>query len=78
MMETTQAAKIDVSFCLGCIKPLAKSQSVLIGIPVSTPNQDYDYVCVDLCSSCIEAQEYNKIKKTLRYWLMESITVKLS
>lgn len=71
------ALRLETDFCLGCISTYPSRQPVLIGIPVEAGEDSYECVCIDLCPSCTKAQDYNKIKKTLRYWLMESITVKL-
>jgi hypothetical protein len=73
-----RAAKIKVPFCMGCISVLEDYSTVLVDLPVQAGDVEYSSVCIDLCHSCLEEEDYNKVRKNLNYWLMESPAYKIA
>lgn len=76
--ETQSIAVINTDFCLGCNQPHGENAyPTYIGLGLQAEGRSYSHVCISLCLCCVKAQDYNRVKKNLKYWLMESIAVKL-
>jgi hypothetical protein len=85
MMETNQnsvatadvvnslaAAAILSDVCLCCSTALGEaSVMALVKLPTQRGERVYPYVAVSLCPPCSELKDFNKIKRTLNYWLNE-------
>ena len=85
MMETNQnsvatadvvnslaAAAILSDVCLCCSTALGEaSVMALVKLPTQRGERVYPYIAVSLCSPCAELKDYNKIRRTLNYWLNE-------
>lgn len=66
------AAVILSDVCQCCSSFLGEdSKLALIKLPTQRGDRVYPYVAVSICPSCAELRDYNKIRKTLNYWLNE-------
>lgn len=66
------AAVILSDVCQCCSSTLGEdSKLALVKLPTQRGDRTYPYVAVSICSPCAELKDYNRIKKTLNYWLSE-------
>ena len=57
--------------CFGCNGDLNDPKDVLIPVTVQRGEKVYKYVGTTICGACAKAQDYNRVKKGLGYWLSE-------
>lgn len=67
LLAENTAAYITSDICVCCSTTLGVRQVVLLALPIT----NYDYIALDLCPTCAEAKDVNRVKKGLHYWLNE-------
>ena len=72
LVNDLAAAMIVSDICLSCSATLGEDQKlILLKLPTQRGDKIYPYVAITCCAACAQAQDYNRTKKTLSYWLQE-------